>query len=380
MKALQIGMHWFPERAGGLDRVYHSLAQSLPGAGVDVRGLVAGASQAAQDTGGKIYSFAQADEPLMTRVFKSRRALISELRNHRPDIVAAHFALYAVGGLSSLRTMPFVMHFHGPWAEESGVERASGLSTRIKQKVEKTVYQRADRLIVLSRAFRDVLSNTYDINPAKISIVPGCVDVPHFNIAKNRREARESLSLPLDRPIVFAVRRLVRRMGLEELIDAIGLLKRKWPDILLVIAGRGPLTAELQARVTAAGLSDSVRLLGYVSDEMLPELYRAADISVVPTVALEGFGLITIESLSAGTPVLVTPVGGLPEVVTQLSTNLILESTGADAIADRLGEFFAGTIALPSAAECHSYALENFDLPVIAKKTAAIYQQAIDQK
>lgn len=380
MKALQIGMHWFPERAGGLDRVYHSLAQALPGAGVQVRGLIAGGEQATIDTAGKIHSFARADDSLLSRVMASRRALAVELRKHRPDIVAAHFALYVVGGLDLLKGYPLAMHFHGPWAEESGVERAVGMNTAIKRKVEKSVYHRADKLIVLSRAFRDVLTNTYRVDPAKIAIVPGCVDVPHFDISKTRSEARVSLNLPLDRPIIFAVRRLVRRMGLEELIDAVVLLKRKQPDVLLVIAGRGPLTAELQARAEAAGLKDSVRLLGYVSDEMLPELYRAADISVVPTVALEGFGLITIESLSAGTPVLVTPVGGLPEVVKQLSENLILSNTGAQAIADRLGEFFAGTIRLPNAQECRAYALENFDLPVIAKKTAAVYQQVIDQK
>ncbi|MCY0389785.1 glycosyltransferase family 4 protein [Robbsia sp. Bb-Pol-6] len=378
MKALQIGMHWFPERAGGLDRVYHSLAQSLPGAGVDVRGLIAGGEQASNDTAGKIHSFARADDSLLSRVWASRGALGDELRNHRPDIVAAHFALYVVGGLDLLKGFPLVMHFHGPWADESGVEKASGMNTVIKRRVEKAVYHRADKLIVLSRAFRDVLTNMYDVDPAKIAIVPGCVDVPHFDISKSRREARESLNLPLDRPIVFAVRRLVRRMGLEELIDAVALLKRRWPDVVLVIAGRGPLTAELQARAAAAGLTESVRLLGYVSDEMLPELYRAADISVVPTVALEGFGLITIESLSAGTPVLVTPVGGLPEVVTQLSENLILPNTGSEAIADRLGEFFAGTIKLPNAEECHAYALKNFDLPVIARKTADVYQQVID--
>lgn len=380
MKSLQIGMHWFPERAGGLDRVYHSLAQSLPGAGVDVRGLIAGGDQAAADTAGKIHSFSQADGPLLSRIMASRRALAAELRDHRPDIVVAHFALYVAGGLDLLKRFPFVVHFQGPWAEESSVENASKINTAIKRRMEKAVYQRADRLIVLTRAFHDVLTNTYDIDPAKVAIVPGCVDVPHFAISKSRAEARASLNLPLDRPIIFAVRRLVRRMGLEELIDAVALLKRKLPEAILVIAGRGPLTAELQARAAAAGLTDSVRLLGYVSDETLPELYRAADISVVPTVALEGFGLITVESLSAGTPVLVTPVGGLPEVVKNLSENLILPNTGAEAIADRLSEFFAGTIKLPNAQECHAYALENFDLPVIAKKVAAVYQQAIDQK
>ena len=66
----------------------------------------------------------------------------------------------------------------------------------------------------------------------------------------------------------------------------------------------------------------------------LPLAYRAADLTVVPTVALEGFGLIAVESLAAGTPVLVTPVGGLPEVVAALSPALVLAATGSAPLAD----------------------------------------------
>jgi len=120
-----------------------------------------------------------------------------------------------------------------------------------------------------------------------------------------------------------------------------------------------------------------VKLLGFVPDEHLAALYRAANISVVPTVALEGFGLITVESLASGTPVLVTPVGGLPEAVAGLSQDLVLPSTGADAIAEGLGKALDGTIRLPDPDACRAYARANFDNPVIAKRVAAVYNEAI---
>jgi glycosyltransferase involved in cell wall biosynthesis len=94
-------------------------------------------------------------------------------------------------------------------------------------------------------------------------------------------------------------------------------------------------------------------------------------------VALEGFGLITVESLASGTPVLVTPVGGLPEAVAGLSQDLVLPSTGADAIADGLGKALDGTIRLPDSDACRAYARANFDNPVIAKRVAAVYNEAI---
>ena len=147
--------------------------------------------------------------------------------------------------------------------------------------------------------------------------------------------------------------------------------------MLLLIAGKGRLEGELQARITEAGLEDNVKLLGFVPDQHLAALYRAANISVVPTVALEGFGLITVESLASGTPVLVTPVGGLPEAVAGLSPNLVLPETGAKAIAEGLAGALNGSLKLPDADACRRYARENFDNSVIAKRVASVYSEAI---
>ena len=98
---------------------------------------------------------------------------------------------------------------------------------------------------------------------------------------------------------------------------------------------------------------------------------------MVPTVALEGFGLITVESLASGTPVLVTPVGGLPEAVAGLSPNLVLPETGANAIAAGLAGALNGSLQLPDADACRRYARENFDNSVIAKRVASVYSEAI---
>ena len=103
-------------------------------------------------------------------------------------------------------------------------------------------------------------------------------------------------------------------------------------------------------------MQDSVRFLGLVPESALPLAYRAADLSVVPSVALEGFGLIVPESLAAGTPVLVTPVGGLPEVVDGLAGALVLRDASSAAIADGLAEALTDARPLPSAAQCASSA------------------------
>jgi glycogen synthase len=161
------------------------------------------------------------------------------------------------------------------------------------------------------------------------------------------------------------------------LIDAIAQVRLRHPDVLLLIGGRGPMAAELRSRIELKGLGKNVRLLGFVPDDKLALLYRAADFSVVPTVALEGFGLITLESLATGTPVLVTPVGGLPDAVSALSSELVLASTAPGDIAQGIIDALCGRRRLPSPDECQAYVSENFTWPKVAQRTIRVYQEAL---
>jgi glycosyltransferase involved in cell wall biosynthesis len=188
--------------------------------------------------------------------------------------------------------------------------------------------------------------------------------------------AREHLDWPTDRPILLTIRRLAHRMGLEHLIDALERVRQRVPDVLLLIGGSGPLASQLKTQIDAAGLQNHVRLLGFVPEDELPLAYRAANVSIVPTTALEGFGLTTVESLAAGTPVLVSPRGGLPEVVRDLSDDLIFSTPAPAPIADRLIAVLTGTIQLPSLKACQHYVRTRFDWPVIAAQTRQVYEES----
>jgi glycosyltransferase involved in cell wall biosynthesis len=375
--SLQIGMNWFDERPGGLDRVVSTLVQSLPAQGVGVRAVVAGSPGLSQATNGVVTSFAEPDASLHKRISSLRRE-VSRLCNKRmPDLLATHFALYTAPVLGIFSKVPIVVHFHGPWADESA-HGTPAPSMVLKRLVERYVYKRGDLHIVLSQSFADVLER-YGVDARTIRIVPGCVDFGRFGIDSDRRSARTALGLPQDRPLLFCVRRLVSRMGLEDLIDGMFIVRQAVPDVILVIAGKGPLAAELKARIEHRGLTRHVRLAGFVADEALPLWYRAADLSVVPSRALEGFGLTTIESLAAGTPVIVTPVGGLPEAVKPLSEDLVLSAIGFKALGNGLADALLGHRALPDEKACREYARSNFDVAVIAKKVTNVYREAIGQ-
>jgi glycosyltransferase involved in cell wall biosynthesis len=376
MRTLQLGMGWFGEQPGGLNRVYFELLRHFSEVGVEARGLVAGGSAVVEQTGGRVRAFAPANAPLWRRLRGVRLEMATMTSDFHPQLVVSHFALYAYPVLRQIK-VPLVVHFQGPWADEGAVEGGRGAARLIKKSVEAAVYRRARRLICLSQAFATLLVERYGVDPARVRIVPGGVDAGHFEDVPDRAVARERLGWLQDRPVIFAVRRLVRRMGLEDLIEAMVEVRRRVPDVLLLIGGRGPLQDELTARIEQLGLSDHVRLLGFIPDEALPLAYRAADITVVPTVALEGFGLIAAESLAAGTPTLVTPVGGLPDVVRDLSADLVLPSTGPGALAEGLSAALRGDMALPDTDACRAFARERYDWPSIAMRVRAVYEEAL---
>ncbi|MGB3681948.1 MAG: glycosyltransferase family 4 protein [Rubrobacteraceae bacterium] len=377
IQALQIGHRWFPEFSGGLHRMYYELFHHLPSSGVVTRGLVAGTDQVGRDSGKAVRAFAAPDAPIPVRGLALRRELRRMISERRPDLVAAHFALYTFPVLDKLRPYPLVFHFHGPWAQEGRFEGVGSLKVRAKATLEQIVYRRATHCIVLSDSFRDILHEDYGVPLELIYRVPGGVDADQYDTGLTRKEARERLGWPQDRPTVFTARRLVRRMGLETLISAMSEVRRHVPEALLSIAGKGELFEELGDQVRSLGLEDNVELLGFVPEEDLAVAYRAADLSVVPTVALEGFGLVAVESLAAGTPVLVTPVGGLPEVVRELSENLVLPSSEVGDLAEGIEAALTGRRDLPDDETCQSYARTRFDWPVVAAQTRDVYMEAL---
>jgi glycosyltransferase involved in cell wall biosynthesis len=232
-------------------------------------------------------------------------------------------------------------------------------------------------VIVLSRAFGEVLRRAYGVDAARITVIPGGVDCQRFAIGASPRAARERLGWDQDRRHILAVRRLARRMGLPELISSMVEVRRKLPEARLLIAGRGDQEGALRRLIQELDLADSVQLLGFVPDDLLPWAYRAVDLTVVPSTELEGFGLITAESLAAGTPVLVSPVGGLPEAVRPLAPELVLEGCAPAHLASGIIGALSGTRPLPTSEQCRSYARERFDWPVIAAQTREAYSSVL---
>lgn len=370
---LCVGMGWFPQTPGGLNRYLYELVLQLEAVNQDQIELCGvGLPPASSDLSIQLRNLASPQQRLPQRLWSVRQAF-SRRTCGRPDAINLHFALYSLPILQSLpKEVPVTFNFHGPWSLESQWEGESQASVWFKRWVEQQVYRRCDRFIVLSKAFGTILHETYRVPWEKIHIIPGGVNTQCFQPNLTRQEAREKLGWQRDRKILFTPRRLVQRMGVDQLLQAMVQVKQQVPDVWLAIAGKGAQRETLEQQSLALGLQNTVQFLGYVPDEQLPIAYQAADLTVVPSQSLEGFGLVLVESLAAGTPALCTPIGGMPEVMQPFCPDLVTEASHAAALSDRLIALLTEQIALPSRAACRQYACDRFDWRMISQQVRQV--------
>ena len=364
---------WFPDDPGGLNRYVRDLLAAFA---ADGEPLPTVALAPAADAPANVTLAAAATDALPQRLRRFHAAATRICRD--ADVVDAHFALYALGPFTAgpARRLGRVVHFHGPWADEvAHIGRGGRAARATREAIERATYRRAHQVIVLSQAFKRLVVERYGVNPGRVNVVSPGVDLVRFTPG-SREQARALLGLPADRPIAVCVRRLDPRMGLLVLLEAweriVG--ERAEPPLLL-IAGVGPLRDGLDRRTTAAPLRETVRLLGRVEDGDLPLLYQAADVSIVPSLSNEGFGLVTLESLACGTAVVATDVGGLPEALSGLAGDVIVTAGDAGALARRVVRGLAGAQPLPSPSACRAHA-ERFGWDAAVARHREIYRWA----
>lgn len=371
MRVAMIGEGWSPDRAGGLNRYVRELYEALLAAGHDVALTVAGPAPTAPDT---VRRGADAQAALFGRLLGLRSAVLQAAEG--ADVIDCHFALYGALPLRSpRRRIPTVMHFHGPWAQESLATGSSNLVVATKRAIERAAFAHADRFIVLSPAFRAELLR-YGVCDERIHQVRPGVDLARFHplAAPDRLTGRTRLGLAHDRPVVVAVRRLVPRMGLDVLIDAVATLPTARRP-MLVIVGDGPERTRLQERAAAKLCSGDVRFAGLVPDDELNTYFAVADLAVLPSVSLEGFGLVLLESAAAGTPVLASDVAGVREAVTGMPGEPLVSAGDVAAWSARLAQAVAAPVSEATREAMRAHA-ERFSWSSTADQVVEIYRLA----
>jgi glycosyltransferase involved in cell wall biosynthesis len=379
IRAIHLGLGWINDKAGGLERYQHGLCSALARQGTSVEAWVQSSHSSFNHLDYPIISYSAAVERRSRRL-ECLRALARRSLPCHDTVFVSHHASVSDCIRPYLSDMPHVVHFHGPWAEEAKIEGAPFWRSWVQQRTERKVYTSADHVITLSEAFRKTAIERYYVSPERVTAIPVGINTDDFDPKVSRKDARERLGWHNGRPILLSVRRLIRRVGIHQLIDAVRIIRKRHAEVLVLIAGTGPLRDELKGMIRQFELSDNVQLLGFIPDAQLPLAYAAADYTVVPTQYLEGFGMVLLESLAGGTLPLVTPVGGLPEVCTELAPASIFDDPSSHAIADRVIQYLNGEIRCPSSEECRVFVRKKFGWKQIANRVRQVYEKSFEAK
>ena len=319
--------------------------------------------------------FAVSKDPL--RLWRAiRKKIKCYMKEEENWIAHVHHPLVGVFALTEkhYRKIPKIYHFHSSWYDEEEINLAGTDQDAIKlyfrlkiiRWIEWLCYRYSKSILFLSEYARKRFIDYFPFKKPRMRIIPGGTDTTKFCPLENSNELNESrsrLGIPAGYKILLTVRRLEARMGLDNLIAAISAIVNRSPELKfkLVIAGKGSLDGKLKSQVTLSGLDDYIHFSGFVPDDLLPAYYGVADLFIMPTTFIEGFGIATVEALSAGLPVFGTPVGGTTEILEPIDKKLLFKDAEAESMADKIEWFLKNPepiFALKS--KCREEALKKY--------------------
>lgn len=256
------------------------------------------------------------------------------LRRNKCDLILMHHVMSGFWvSLFLKRKYLLIYNFNSPWYLEYEIRVRRG-KTKISwfnrgiswvlKNIQKTLMRNVKHIVALSDYMKQMAAEMEPSAASKIVIFRTGLNPDEFKPAEDRDGLRQRLGMNPSAFILLAVRRLVPRMGLDLLIAAMPSVLNRYPETELWIVGRGILSESLKAKAESLGLERQVRFLGFKEKPELIETYQGADLTVMPSVDLEGFGFSTIESLACGTPVVGTASGGTSEILSKLDPRFLV--------------------------------------------------------
>ncbi|MZH41840.1 MAG: glycosyltransferase family 4 protein [Nitrospinae bacterium] len=361
LTVLSLQYHCYPDEVGGAWGLTHEVNKRLADRGQKVHLITCKPEESLPNEekidGVFFHRISVKDSKSVISIWRTARKKVNHiLKSGKIDLIHIHNPLvgFAVILLPKLWNVPKVCHFHSSWFDEERINQVGTETTEITWKLkfqlelirlmEWTGYAVSHTIFFLSEYSKNRFLKYYPFAKPKLSVIPGGVDTEEFkppNSMEQIKPIREELKLPVDTNILLTVRRLEQRMGLENLICAAGILQRRSPDLKfqIVLAGRGRLKSSLEELIVEQGVSHCIRLVGLVPRETLPLYFRCADLFVLPTTAIEGFGLVTAEAMASGLPVMGTPIGATVEILKQVDDRLLFQNTSPESLAEGIESF-----------------------------------------
>lgn len=313
-------------------------------------------AQRANDAGFEVIELAPAFEADPRAALTVWRAL----HRHGIDVVHAHAShAVTVGALGTLGTsVPLIA------SRRVDFPLRSNAGTRWK-------YGRASTVVAISQAVADVVARAGLATP--VVVIPDGTDVSRVPAPASRQQLAE-LGVPAQAPLVVQVAQLVGHKDPLTFVHAVAAARRRIPDLHALLVGDGPLRAAVERAVIETGLTGCLHLLGYRNDA--DNLLAAATVVTLSS-REEGMGSVLLDAMVFGKPVAATLAGGIPEVVREGQTGLLVAVGDATALGDAIATLVSDTATATRFARAARMQAKAFSLDIMATRTRAVYSHAI---
>lgn len=307
------------------------------------------------------------------------------------DLVHSH---YWLSGLVARQLQldwktPVIQMFHTLGELKNQVARSKEQrETQLRVETEREIMSFADRLIAANPLEKAQMIWLYGADPAKIEVIPCGVDLKLFHPIP-RDEAKAYLEMPQDHTMVLFVGRIEPLKGIDVLIEAMALLLKdkdeRSDEVCLCIIGGDPdadadtLNREisrLQRMRETLGIADVVTFLGKRAQDTLPYHYSAAEVCVVPS-HYESFGMVALEAMACGTPVIASKVGGLTFTVRDGRTGFLVPSDDPRALADQLSLLLTDGNLRRTMGQQAVQLSERYSWSIVAGQVVAAYRDLV---
>ena len=220
------------------------------------------------------------------------------------DVIHVHDWMCFRAGMAAKRISgkPLVVHVHSTEFDRSGRSVNSAICA-----IEKEGLEAADKIIAVSNLTRSLVIEKYSINPKKVITVYNAVEPVRSGDTKASGEYTNE-------KIVSFLGRVTMQKGPEYFVEAANLVLQKMKNVRFVMGGKGDLLNEMKQKVSNLNISSYFQFPGFVADSEIAELFQASDVFVMPSVS-EPFGIVTLEAMQAGVPVVISKQSGVSEVV-----------------------------------------------------------------
>ena len=377
----------FPPRiVGGIARHCNGLARALAHNGHNVHVVTLdfpGAPTYEELNGIKVYrASTELGHPnFLTWAFLFNHFLEKKLagvsRNVDFDVVHVHDWLTGFAGISFKHQMqkPLVSTIHG-----TEIGRAQGLHNPDSLTIDGiewwTTYE-ANKIIVTSASMKAEIQGHFRLPQEKIEIVPNGIDTKRYNASVDQSAVKGRYGVHPDEKLVLCVGRLVPQKGIEYLIRAVPQIARRYPNSKFIIVGEGWLRGHLEYIARSTGHQWKITFTGWIQDQELIALLNSADALVVPSI-YEPFGIVALEGMAAGVPVVASDVGGLAEIVEHEHTGILAYSRSPESIAWAVGRVLSDPDHSKEMVQnAQEMVQKTYSWEAIAMKTAKIYKEVV---